>query len=154
MSRICAALLSRLEAIRSSVIPTPPERLRFTPGACFRRCSPAPCLEQGLLAPAGRIQRRRAVCAVSPIWGGSNQTTGAIRRGRIPRVPAYERLQAAPLLGPGVGAAPVEPLVAREEIRPVGAQPVEEDVAHLAAQMEGDAADADGPRLGRELEDP
>ena len=57
-------------------------------------------------------------------------------------------------LGPRrVGAARVELLVARHEVRPLGAQPVEEDPAHLAAQVQRDAADRGRARLRRELED-
>ena len=53
-----------------------------------------------------------------------------------------------------VGAAGVEALVARDEVGPVGAQPAEEDLAHRPAQEQRLAADRDGARLGRELDDP
>ena len=52
-----------------------------------------------------------------------------------------------------VGAARVQLLVARHEIGPVRAQPVEADVAHLPAQVQRDAADVRRPGLRGQLED-
>src|SRR5205807_5175027 len=52
-----------------------------------------------------------------------------------------------------VRAAAVQLLVARHEVGPVRSQPVHEDVAHLAAEVKRDAADAHRARLGRDPDD-
>src|SRR5215216_5030117 len=63
-------------------------------------------------------------------------------------------LDRAPFSLRNVCAARVEALVARDEVRAVRAQPLEEDLAHRPAQEQRLAADRDGARLGRQLDDP
>src|SRR3954451_12164632 len=66
---------------------------------------------------------------------------------------SHERAQPLPLRARRVGTARVDLLVARHEVGPLRAQPVHEDVAHLASQVKRDAADVRRARLRAQLED-
>ena len=68
--------------------------------------------------------------------------------------PARRRLDSPALGGRRIRAAAVELLVAVQQIRPLAAQPVEEDVADGAVEEEGVAADGYCSRLGRQLDYP
>src|SRR4029079_13907660 len=57
------------------------------------------------------------------------------------------------LLARGVRTAGVEPLVAVDEIRAIGPQPLHEDASYLAAEMQRDPAHADRARFAGSLED-
>jgi hypothetical protein len=59
----------------------------------------------------------------------------------------------ASLLGAHVGAAVVEGLVAGEEVWAFGLQPGEEDVLHLAAEVQGDAAEEGGAGFSCSIDD-
>ena len=117
------------------------------------------CWRGSALQKAGKQSTLRTATA-APAEGRPSRGSrlGAARRvaaqpGYDPSPRAHQARQALALRLRRVGAARVERLVARDEVGPVGAQPVHEDVAHLAAQVQADAADRDRAGLGAELED-
>ena len=132
-----------------------------------RACA-APCARRGLTRVPGRrsgsrspvdpaTRARRSVAAGPaarrPGWASARPGRGENGIGRV-RSPARRQAAEAPaLLGRRVGAAPVELLVVLHEVGPVGAQPVHEDAADLAAQVQRDAADARRAGVRRRLED-
>ena len=66
---------------------------------------------------------------------------------------AHQRAEALLLYPWRVRAACIELLVALDEVGSVGAQPLHEDAAHLAAQVQRDAADPRRPGLPRHPQD-
>src|SRR4051812_2520712 len=86
----------------------------------------------GLFSGSWRLRGGAGRVAVAHETAWTRPCAG--RRGQV--------LEPLPLSGRSVRAAPVELFVTRHEVRPVGTQPVEEDLPHVAAQVQGDAADA------------
>ena len=103
--------------------------------------------EQRLRALLPRLRRPRR-CARRRRGGAAAR--GAGLPGARPRAPRARASRAGSALARAavrhVGAAAVQLLVARHQVRPVRPQPVEEDVAHRAAQEQRLAADRASPR--------
>src|SRR5438552_1369526 len=133
MSRIEASL-SFLRNSISSMYPTPEGAAGFTQAARAIPCGEpyertcASSEERAL----GRLPHR-----------GRRPFRGQQERPARLRAPASAHQPSQPirLLPPDVRAPPVKLLVPLEQIGTVGAQPVKEDVAHLAAQVQRNAAD-------------
>ena len=105
---------------------------RATPSALLG-ASPSPLRRATrLLGLARPLLRRRLALRPRAARRPAAAACAAVRRGAL----ASSACEPLALLGRHVGAALVELLVARDQLGPVLAQPLEEDVLHLAAQVQ------------------
>ena len=123
-----------------------PRTPRWTSTAAVRTGSPGPP------PPLLRPRSEHRIAATARVGPARVRRRAAEAGARAPARPGQRGDPVALCLG-RVGAARVEALVARHEVRPVRREPIHEDLAHLAAQVQADAADVDGARLAAQLED-
>src|SRR4051812_21712225 len=122
-----------------------PVRTATAAGPEASPAAPAPAAGAPRKAPGGggggRLRRRLGRLRGAP-QEAPRRCSLVARQGAYPRLPRLRH----------VGAARVELLVPRDQVRRVPLEPLEEDLAHLAAQVERDARHVHRARVVRQLE--